>query len=591
MKKRSGQRASAPGVASAPALRCAIYTRVSTDEQARSEYSSLDRQQEICRKYIDIQAEKGWVVAGVYDDPGYSGKDFNRPGIRELLEDVRAGRVNVVVTYKIDRISRSLKDFYDFWEVLQAHNATFVSATQQFDTSNPTGMLMLNILLSFAQFERELTRERTISKMLGRAEKGLWHGGHVPLGFTYDKESKLLSASDEELPIIQHVFARIAETRSPSTVANELNSRGYRTRRRTITTRVGEQKAVGGARFDEDTVTGIVRNPVYKGCIRFNGAVYAGVHQPLVDVDTWEAANAALRPRQEGVDVVFADPHHHLLKGILKCERCGLTMTPYRPGKKRPDGTPYLYYACYTVIQDGRHSPCPVRLVPARAFEEAVKGALAALGSSPAILRACIEAADRGAGDSVAALEQEQQRRRDEIGRLTAGIRRLIDVMKEEDLLSADLRDEYRRLVAEKERLQLLVATQQADIDRRRSRVLDEDTIRRSLEDFSRLIAALPIEDQKELVQLLLKEVTVAPLEELGDPGGAGEANAQWSRANTGTVETKIRARCYRARITLHQVQGLGLTPKGASSRFGGLGSPSWIRTNNLPVNSRTLYR
>jgi DNA invertase Pin-like site-specific DNA recombinase len=146
-------------------MRCAIYTRVSTGEQATSEYSSLRRQEEVCRNYIDIHAEQGWKVAGIYEDAGYSGTNFQRLGIQELLEDVRSAKVDVVVTYKIDRISRSLKDFYELWEILKGHNGTFVSATQHFDTSDSTGMLMLNILLSFAQFERKLTRERTMSKM------------------------------------------------------------------------------------------------------------------------------------------------------------------------------------------------------------------------------------------------------------------------------------------------------------------------------------------------------------------------------------------------------------------------------------------
>lgn len=141
------------------AMRCAIYTRVSTNEQAKQEYSSLERQREVCEHYIEIHKEDGWKPGGVYEDPGYSGKDLVRPGLQDLLEDIRQGKIDIVVTYKIDPISRSLKDFYQFWEILQQNNAKFVSATQNFDTSDSTGMLMLNILLSFAQFEREMTRE------------------------------------------------------------------------------------------------------------------------------------------------------------------------------------------------------------------------------------------------------------------------------------------------------------------------------------------------------------------------------------------------------------------------------------------------
>ncbi len=208
-------------------MRCAIYTRVSTDEQATSEYSSLRRKEEARWNSVDIQAEKSWKVAGVYEDPGYSGKDFQRPGIQELLEDVRAGKLDAVVTYKIDRVSRSLNDFYEFWETLKAHGVTLVSATQHFDTSDSSGMLMLNILLRFAQFERELTRERTMSKMTGRAEKGLRNGGNVPLRHDCDKPTQTPTLNAAEVPTVRFFFQRMIETRSTCTVANEANARGY----------------------------------------------------------------------------------------------------------------------------------------------------------------------------------------------------------------------------------------------------------------------------------------------------------------------------------------------------------------------------
>nr|MDA8218849.1 recombinase family protein [Dehalococcoidales bacterium] len=351
-------------------MRCAIYTRVSTDEQAMSEYSSLKRQEEICTNYVDIHAEKGWKVAAVYEDAGYSGKDFQRPGIQELMEDVRAGKVDAIVTYKIDRISRSLKDFYDLWEVLKAHNVTFVSATQHFDTSDSMGMLILNILLSFAQFERELTRERTMSKMAGRAEKGLWNGGNVPLGFDYSKETQTLQPSQQEVPIIHFTYRRLIETRSPCAVANEANARGYRTRVRTFNRRDGSQEKVGGKRFDEDTVTAIVRNPVYKGFIRYNDMLYPAKHEAIIDEETWEQANRAIgNGRTDDTGLYFRDPHVHLLKGILRCGTCGLAMTPYRSGKKAKDGTPYLYYACVDYTKDGSLTTCPVKMLPAREFE------------------------------------------------------------------------------------------------------------------------------------------------------------------------------------------------------------------------------
>ena len=222
-------------------------------------------------------------MSQVYEDPGFSGKDLNRPGIQSLVEDVRQGKLDLVIAYKIDRITRSLKDFYDLWEILQEHDVAFVTASERFDTSTPTGKLLLNMLLSFAQFELELTRERTKSKMAGRAERGLWNGGWVPLGYDYQKESQRLLPNPEEAERVRYIFRRMIETASPRAVVNDANRKGYRTKKCIIFSRAGLEKSVGGKRLDEDFVKRIVRNPVYKGYISYSGQLFPGCHEPLVD--------------------------------------------------------------------------------------------------------------------------------------------------------------------------------------------------------------------------------------------------------------------------------------------------------------------
>jgi site-specific DNA recombinase len=564
-------------------MRCAIYTRVSIDERAVSEYSSLKRQEEICRNYIDIHAEKGWTAAAVYEDAGYSGKDFQRPGIQELMEDVRAGKLDVIVTYKIDRISRSLKDFYELWEVLKAHNVTFVSATQHFDTSDSMGMLILNILLSFAQFERELTRERTMSKMAGRAEKGLWNGGNVPLGFDYDKATQTLTANEREASVIRFLFQRLIETRSPCTVANEANARGHRTKLRIHTYRDGSPREVGGKRFDEEDVKAIIRNPVYKGIIRYSGKLYPARHQPIIDEEMWEQAKQAVGTgKDEDNGLRYKDEHVHLLKGIIRCGVCGLAMTPYPSGKKMPDGTPYLYYACVNFTKDGSHSTCPLKLLPARDFEKLVTTVLADLGNNPTILQSCVDAANREAVQSITGLRERLLGYRDEIGHLTMEIHRLIQIMKHEDLLADDIKAEYKRLISEKERLQALAEKIEFDVERRQKRVLDTELIRRSLADFAGLVSLLPLEDQKELFQLLVREVEVWPYDPAEEQPMVGE----------GEFTTKIRTHSYRVRISLYQIPSAALVNRDTkSSDNGPSGSLTRIRTSNLSVNSRPLYR
>lgn len=216
---------------------------------------------------------------------------------------------------------------------------TFASATQQFDTSTSAGMLMLNILLSFAQYERELTRERTLSKMAGRAERGLWNGGMVPIGFDYCAEVKALTANEREAEIVQFAFERFIETKSPSLVANEANSRGYRTKKRQVVARDGATKEIGGNRFDEDTVKAIIRNPLYKGVIRYDGKLFPGTHSPIVAPETWDRANQYVGQAREDDGTRNRDEHVHLLKGIAKCGVCGTTMTPYPAGRRARTGS------------------------------------------------------------------------------------------------------------------------------------------------------------------------------------------------------------------------------------------------------------
>jgi hypothetical protein len=324
----------------------------------------------------------------------------------------------------------------------------------------------------------------------------------------------------------------------------------------------------GGKRFDEDQVTAIIRNPVYKGCIRYGGALYPAKHEAIVDEETWDQANRAIgNGHEETGTLKFKDDHVHLLKGILRCGSCGMAMTPYPSGKKTKDCTPYLYYACVNFTKDGRASPCLVRQLPAREFETLIKAVLADLGTNEAILRVCVEAANREAVTSVGELEDGLARHREELGHLTAAIHRLIEVMKREDLLGEDIKEEYKRLIRQKEQLQARCVKLEFDIERRRKRVLDADLIRRSLEDFARLVELLPLEDQKELFQLLLHEVAVEPLDPV----------AEAAPCDADALTTRIRTRWYRVRISLYQLPGVALVnQKRESSGWGGFGSPIW---------------
>ncbi len=560
-------------------MRCGIYTRVSTDEQAKSAYSSLERQREVCQSYIEIHREDGWRTVAVYEDPGYSGKDLNRPGIQELLEDVRQGKLDIVVAYKLDRVTRSLKDFYQLWEVFESHRVSFATASEQFDTSTSTGKLMLNMLLSFAQFERELTRERTMSKMAGRAERGLWNGGWVPLGYDYDKARQLLAPNPHEAEVVQFIYRRIIETGSPCAVANEANRLGYRTKQRTIVRADAEARVIGGKRLDEDTVIRIVRNPIYRGYLRYNEGLFKGGHEPIIDEGTWAQANAAIGRGSVGEGMRFKDDHVHLLKGLLVCGHCGNHMTPYPSGKKDRDGRPYLYYACTSVTRDGRESPCAVRSLPARTFEDLVTKAVADLGNSPAILEECVRQANGDATRAVADLEARRQSFMARLGEVNKGIRRIVEYIKTHDGVPAEIDAEMQELDRERQELHRAIEKADLEIALRKKKVLDADLMRQQLQHFEHLVKVLPPEDQKELFQLLIKEVRVHPF----DPRDVADGEA---------VVARVRGRLYRVQISLHQLPGADSlrSPDGASSDFRQLGSAGRIRTYDQSVNSRPLY-
>ncbi len=564
-------------------MRCGIYTRVSTDEQAKSSYSSLDRQREVCESYVGIHRESGWFVAQVYGDPGFSGKDLNRPGIHSLLEDVRQGKLDLVIAYKIDRITRSLKDFYDLWDILQEHDVAFVTASEQFDTSTPTGKLMLNMLLSFAQFERELTRERTMSKMAGRAERGLWNGGWVPLGYDYQKESQLLLPNPEEAERVRYLFRRMIETASPSAVVKDAKRRGYRTKQRIILSRAGLEKPVGGKRLDEDFVKRVVRNPIYKGYIRYSGQLFPGCHEPLVDEETWSQANDSFGSSRPAGEVHHKDDHVHLLKGLLTCGPCEREMTPYPSGKKDSQGQPYLYYSCTSVTEDGKESGCAVRSLPARAFERLITSALTDLGNSPEILAACIREANGNATVLVEELQNTSQACLSRVGEINKGINRVIEFIKAHDSVPSEVEEELSSLDTERDQLRQEIDKIQLELAQRQKRLLDAQLVHHQLRDFESLVKVLPLEDQKELFDLLLQEVRVYPF----DPESSDQERGERLRV-AGT-----RGRLYEVEIAVHQLSkgALECLPRGESSENRKFGSPGRIRTYDLAVNSRPLYR
>jgi len=293
-------------------LRCAVYTRKSTDEGLDQEYNSIDAQRDAGHAYIASQRAEGWIpVADDYDDPAFSGGNMDRPALKRLLADIEAGRIDIVVVYKIDRLTRSLTDVSRMIDVFERHGVSFVSVTQQFNTTTSMGRLMLNILLSFAQFEREVTGERIRDKIAASKRKGMWMGGVPPLG--YDVENRRLVPNEREAKIVRHIFQRFVELGSSTLLVKELRLDGVTSK--AWTTQDGRVR--DGKPIDKSLVYKILNNRVYLGEIRHRDQWYPGEHPPVVERRLWDAAQAILaqNSRVRGNNTRARVPF--LLKGIV----------------------------------------------------------------------------------------------------------------------------------------------------------------------------------------------------------------------------------------------------------------------------------
>ncbi|MCZ8324389.1 MAG: recombinase family protein [Sphingomonadaceae bacterium] len=314
-------------------IRCAIYTRKSSEEGLEQEFNSLDAQREACEAYIASQRHEGWLTMREgYDDGGYSGGNLDRPGLQNLLEDIRAGLVDVIVVYKIDRLSRSLMDFARLVEVFDEHKVTFVSVTQSFNTTTSMGRLTLNVLLSFAQFEREVTGERIRDKIAASRAKGMWMGGFVPWG--YDAVDRKLVINEAEAAQIRFIFERFVELGSATKLTRELVRKGITNKR--------------GRPIDKGFLYKLFRNRVYLGEAVHKGTSYPGEHQAIIDQPLWDKVHSILKisPRVRANNTRAQTPA--MLKGLIFTDT-GVAMTPThtRKGERL-----YRYYISMDALRN-----------------------------------------------------------------------------------------------------------------------------------------------------------------------------------------------------------------------------------------------
>ncbi|EXI92780.1 MAG: DNA-invertase hin [Candidatus Accumulibacter sp. BA-94] len=350
--------------------RCAVYCRVSTDERLHQSFNSIDAQKEAGLASVASQRAEGWIpVPDDYIDPGFSGGNLERPGLKRLLADIEAGKIDIVVVYKIDRLTRSLTDFSRLIEVFERNKVSFVAVTQQFNTTTSMGRLMLNVLLSFAQFEREVTGERIRDKIAASKAKGMWMGGPLPLG--YDVENRLLVINEVEAKLVRRIFTDFTRCRSTTDMVRELTADGQTTK--------------SGLPFTKQMLYKMMHNRIYRGEILHKGKYYPGQHQALIEQDLWDAVHAILAEnnRQRASATLQRRQPEALLLGLFYAQ----DGERFQPAfTRKANGKMYRYYVPIRKVRFGAKATGAGRL-PAEPIEQLVLAQVHAALKTPEVVQ------------------------------------------------------------------------------------------------------------------------------------------------------------------------------------------------------------
>jgi site-specific DNA recombinase len=478
--------------------RCAIYTRKSTDEGLAQEFNSLDAQREAGEAYIASQKHEGWLaLPDKYDDGGFSGGSMERPALKRLLDDINAKEIDCVVVYKVDRLSRSLLDFARIMEVFDKSGVSFVSVTQQFNTTASLGRLTLNILLSFAQFEREIIAERTRDKMSAARRKGKWVGGCPVLGYDVDPQGGKLVVNEEEAKRVRNIFDLYRKHHSVITVVSELNGRGWTTKQ--WITREGKQHV--GTPFNKAGIYRMLTNVTYVGNVNHKGTVYVGEHPAIVDSEVWKQVDGLIRKNGSSGGGGERNRYGALLRGLLFCEPCGKPMlhTYTAKGNRR-----YRYYVCLTAQQQGWKA-CPTKSVPAHEIEETILDQIRTIGKNPDLASESLRKAREQNGRQLDELKAELQRERLSLRKCNTELGRLAAMSEGDGSRVAQMADLHDRIQHSQERMQSL----SKEITKLELESINEADFRKALEAFDPIWTNLKTVDRTDLLSSLLQRVSL----------------------------------------------------------------------------------
>lgn len=482
-------------------VRCAIYTRKSTDEGLDQEFNSLDAQRESAEAFIRSQQHEGWVcLPERYDDGGFTGGNMERPALKRLLADIEAGEIDCVVVYKVDRLSRSLLDFARIMETFEKHGVSFVSVTQQFNTTNSMGRLTMNILLSFAQFEREIIAERTRDKMSAARRKGKWMGGGLVLGYDVAPRGGRLVVNEEEAAQVRAIYELYLEHRSLIPVVRELDRRGWRNKR--WITKKGNER--GGAPFTKNTLFHLLTNVIYIGKVSYKGTIYPGEHDAIVDAKVWKRVQELLRRNGRNGGKEVRNKYGALLKGLLYCVPCNTAMVHTYTAKK--NGRRYRYYVCLNAQQRGWDA-CATKSVNAHDLETFVVDHIRGLGSDGEIVAETIRQVREKSEKRMIELERERRTLERKLRRLHAKLRELAlrpaapgsDASLTADRL-ADLQDQIRSIE------QRMTAIREEVLSLERETV-DEGDLVKALSIFDPVWESLNSRERHRVMHLLIDRI------------------------------------------------------------------------------------
>lgn len=503
----------------------AIYTRVSTDNQVGGRFDSCESQLAICRDHIGKHVGQGWIEVAHYSDPAVSGSTMNRPGLRQLLRQIETGGVKVVLIFKLERMSRNIDEWGPFRNFLKKHGCRLESATEDISETTPSGRLKNNLMLSFSQYERENTAEKTQVKMVQQAKRGYWNGGAVPFGYAYDKNTQTLQPHAEEAPVVRRIFEQAAQLVTLEKIADALNREGLRTRARLFRRTDGTEHTVGVKRFRSDALRLMVTNPIYRGVIRYAGREHPGRHEPLVPGELWERANAAVIKTVRPVELLKPDQdkHFHLLKGLVHCGCCHRALVPHASGNRDESGRFYRYYYCGHLVKERGDSRCTVRRIAAGSLESAVVQFLGGIGRHPDLIDAAVDSARSGRQKRRDELKNELGRLARELAETNKRIRHCIEAISTggkkiaEELAEevAALKDQKQGLVVRRERLAQEWSVCEGEI-------LDAARVCRSVARFGQILQGLSRDEQKTLVGLLVERIEVHPAKDDASGSNSG---------------------------------------------------------------------